>query len=73
MSGLDIWYVLVFLIILVFNVLPWILALMSKQVEGVEKLIWFLCAFFISWLGYFVFYFVAVRNKTSAARFENQG
>ena len=72
MSEVGIWQILIVVAILLLNVLPWILALSSKKVEGLEKVIWFLSAFFASWLGYFVFYFVVVRNKTSPSSFERK-
>lgn len=72
MDGVSILQVLIIVAILFLNVLPWILALMSKKVEGMEKVIWFLSAFFASWLGYLVFYFVVVRNKTSSPSFERK-
>ena len=63
MSGEGISPILIIVVALLGNVLPWVLALMSKKVEGLEKIIWFFSAFFASWLGYFVFYFVVVRKK----------
>ncbi|GEM_PF-403517 len=45
----------------VFNVLPWLLALLSRKANGSHKLIWFLMSFFISWLGYFVYYFLVIK------------
>ena len=72
MSGVTTWQVLIIVAIILLNVLPWILALTSKRVEGLEKVIWFLSTFFASWLGYFVFYFVVVRNKKSSSSFERE-
>lgn len=46
---------------IVFNILPWVLTLISSKARGNLKLVWFLFAFFLSWLGYLVFYFVAVK------------
>lgn len=72
MGGISIWQILIILAIPILTILPWILALASRKVEGLEKVIWFLSAFFASWLGYFVFYFVVVRNKTSSSSFEKR-
>ena len=67
MSGEGISPILLIVGILLANVLPWGMALMSKKVEGLEKIIWFFSSFFASWLGYFVFYFVVVKNKKSTS------
>ncbi|WP_420934860.1 hypothetical protein ACOJR9_02615 [Alteromonas sp. A081] len=47
----------------IFNVLPWLLALLSRKAIGSQKLIWFLMSFFISWLGYFVYYFFVIKPE----------
>lgn len=57
------WLSLIAFGITLFNILPWILALVSKKAEGYTKLFWFLSSFFVSWLGYFVFYFLVVRSE----------
>jgi len=72
LSGEGISPALLIVGIILANVLPWVLALMSKKVEGLEKVVWFLSAFFASWLGYFVFYFVVVRNKKSESNSSKQ-
>ena len=43
-------------------VLPWVLALISKKAKGMHKIICFLMSFFISWIGYFVYYFVVIKE-----------
>ncbi|GLX84497.1 hypothetical protein tloyanaT_07490 [Thalassotalea loyana] len=50
------------LVILALSILPWILALASRKASGTHKLVWFLMSFFISWLGYFVYYFLVIRD-----------
>lgn len=54
-----------FIVLFLFCVflLPWIMALMSKKASGNTKLVWFLLSFFISWLGYFVYYFLVVKQQ----------
>ena len=54
---------LLFLFLFILNVLPWVLALMSKKTSGNNKIIWFLISFFLSWLGFIVYYFLAVRPE----------
>ena len=64
----DSWFTLSFLILigLVFsNIIPCILSLLSKKVAGNDKIIWFLCSFIVSWIGYFLYYFIVVKNKAS--------
>ena len=50
------------ILILALTILPWTLALASKKASGTHKLVWFLMSFFISWLGYFVYYFLVIRD-----------
>ncbi len=54
--------VLIIFVLFAINVLPWLLALLSSKVSGEQKLIWFLMSFFLSWLGFFVYYVLVVRN-----------
>ena len=49
------------------NVLPWLSALLSKKAQGSQKLIWFLMSFFISWLGYFVYYALVIKPEWERA------
>lgn len=72
MNEIIVWPISIGIIIFLFNVLPWILTLLSNKVEGLEKVIWFIAAFFASWLGYFVFYFIVVRNKQPIRTSENK-
>ena len=53
------------ILIFIANVLPMFLVLVSKKASGTDKFIWFLFAFLTSWLGYFVYYFLVVKNKHS--------
>jgi len=50
------------ILLIVVSVLPWVLALTSNKVHGNQKLIWFFMSFFMSWLGFFVYYFVVVKS-----------
>lgn len=65
----------IFVILLLFfvlNVLPWILALLSKKASGTNKVIWFLISFFLSWLGFIVYYYVVVRSEWKAELEKNK-
>ncbi|OEY71126.1 hypothetical protein BI198_14820 [Rheinheimera salexigens] len=68
MGGISIWQILIILFIFSTGILPWLCALCSKKVQGKHKFIWFIMSFFISWLGYLVYYFTIVKelpeNKT---------
>ena len=61
---MEIFFLSLFLFI--FNVLPWILALMSKKTSGNNKIIWFLISFFLSWLGFIVYYYLVVKPEWKA-------
>jgi uncharacterized membrane protein YhaH (DUF805 family) len=62
MGGVSIWQILMLFVMLLIWVLPWVLALMSKKAKGMHKIIWFLMSFFISWIGYLVYYFVVIKE-----------
>jgi uncharacterized membrane protein YhaH (DUF805 family) len=62
MGGIGIWQILIIFIILIIGMLPWVLALISKKAKGIHKLIWFLMSFFISWIGYLVYYFIVIKG-----------
>ncbi|MGQ8364914.1 hypothetical protein [Glaciecola sp. 1036] len=60
-------YFIVFLLLFfVMNVLPWVLALISRKTSGNNKVIWFLMSFFLSWLGFIVYYFIVVKPEWKA-------
>ena len=61
MGGISIWQILMIPVFIIW-MLPWILALVSKKAKGAQKVIWFLMSFFISWIGYFVYYFVVIKE-----------
>lgn len=62
MNGISVWQILFLFVVFLFWILPWVLALMSNKVKGMHKIIWFIMSFFISWLGYLVYYFVVVKE-----------
>ncbi|MCH2056326.1 MAG: hypothetical protein MK214_06880 [Thalassotalea sp.] len=62
MGGISIWQILIIFFIFIIGMLPWVLALISKKAKGLHKLIWFLMSFFISWIGYLVYYFVVIKD-----------
>ncbi len=59
----------IFLLLLIFLIfiLPMILPLHSKRVQGNEKFMWFLSSALLSWVGYLVYYYVVVRHKPSVS------
>ena len=59
----DFAFYFIAIVLSIFALLPWILPLMSKKVEGIEKFLWFLSGFLASWIGFLVFYFVVVTKK----------
>ncbi|TWX65996.1 hypothetical protein ESZ36_17010 [Colwellia demingiae] len=62
MGGISIWQILILFIVFIIGMLPWVFALASKKAKGMHKLIWFLMSFFISWIGYLVYYFVVIKD-----------
>ncbi|GLX85287.1 hypothetical protein tloyanaT_15390 [Thalassotalea loyana] len=56
-------FMLIVLFGFLFNVLPWGLVLVSNKASGAQKLIWFLMAFCLSWLGFFVYYFLIIKPE----------
>lgn len=64
---MSVWQILIVLFLFLVNVLPWVLALASKKVEGTQKFIWFCASFFLSWLGYFVYYFVVIKKQNTSS------
>lgn len=52
----------------IISLFPWIFALASQKAKGNTKVIWFLLSFFLSWLGYFVYYFVVIRPQWVAQK-----
>jgi hypothetical protein len=72
LDDISIWKALVVFAAILLSVLPWVLALSSIKVRGTEKAIWFLSSFCASWLGYFVFYILVVRNKQLASSSGNR-
>ena len=60
--GIGIFQLIIVLFILIMSVLPWIMSLASKRVNGSKKLTWFLLSFFFSWLGYIIYYYSVVKN-----------
>lgn len=66
-------YVLVILLLLfILNILPWVLALVSKKTSGNNKVIWFLMAFFLSWLGFIVYYYLVVKPEWKSSLEKNK-
>ena len=48
------------------NILPWVLALISKKASGNNKVIWFLMSFLLSWLGFIVYYYLVIKPEWKA-------
>lgn len=62
LGSISIWQLFMVLFVFILGMLPWVLALMSNKAQGTHKLIWFLMSFFISWLGYLVYYFIVIKE-----------
>ena len=62
MGGISILQILILFVVFIIGMLPWVLALISKKATGINKVIWFLMSFFISWIGYFVYYFLVIKD-----------
>ncbi|WP_350608460.1 hypothetical protein [Pseudoalteromonas sp. MER144-MNA-CIBAN-0113] len=62
LGGISLWQIFILLFLFFVGALPWILALVSKKAEGTNKVVWFLMSFFISWLGYLVYYFLVIKK-----------
>ncbi|MBB1291617.1 MULTISPECIES: hypothetical protein [unclassified Pseudoalteromonas] len=62
LGGISLWQIFILLFIFFMGALPWILALVSKKAKGTDKVVWFLMSFFISWLGYLVYYFLVIKK-----------
>jgi len=45
---------------------------MSKKASGENKIIWFLISFFLSWLGFIVYYYLVVKPEWKARMDENK-
>ncbi|WP_305842745.1 hypothetical protein [Photobacterium leiognathi] len=66
MGGVSVWQLLIILTIFVIGILPWVMALLSKNVKGKDKVLWFLVSFFFSWIGYVSFKFLVVNKRKVA-------
>ncbi|MEL0634188.1 hypothetical protein V6237_15510 [Pseudoalteromonas carrageenovora] len=62
LGAISLWQIFILLFVFFVGALPWILALVSKKAEGTNKVVWFLMSFFISWLGYLVYYFLVIKK-----------
>ncbi len=62
MGGVSVWQLLILLVLSFIWVVPWVFVLISKKAKGMHKIIWFVLSFFISWIGYFVYYFVVIKE-----------
>lgn len=62
MGGISILQILTLFVVFIIGMLPWVLALISKKATGTNKVIWFLMSFFISWIDYFVYYFLVIKG-----------
>ena len=62
LGGISLWQIFILLFIFIVGALPWISALASKKASGSNKVVWFLMSFFISWLGYLVYYFLVIKK-----------
>lgn len=59
----ELWQWLMLIGALALLVVPAILAVVSKEARGGSKLVWVLLSALFSFVGYFAYYFLAVRGK----------
>lgn len=60
-GGVSIWQLAAIFVIFFIGVLPWVMALLSKKVNGYKKLVWFVLSFLFSWVEYIAYYVFGVR------------
>jgi|GEM_PF-1008543 hypothetical protein len=57
------WNTLLLIPVIMVLVVPCLSALFSKRVSGWDRIFWALSALLLSWLGYFLYYYVRVRPR----------
>ncbi|MDR0780916.1 MAG: hypothetical protein LBF16_09540 [Pseudomonadales bacterium] len=57
--------ILLFIPVAMVLILPCVSALLSKQAQGMNKMLWALAALLLSWLGYFIYYYARVHGKSA--------
>ena len=62
LGNIGLWQLVIVCVILIILMLPWVLALVSKKAKGTHKLMWFIMSFFASWIGYFVYYYIVIKE-----------
>lgn len=62
----SIWQLLILLVLFALTLLPCLMALFSKKVQGSQKLTWFALSLLFGWIGYVPYYFAVVKKQTVA-------
>jgi hypothetical protein len=62
-----IWNILLLIPVAMVLVVPFISALFSKRVRGVDRFLWALASLLFSWAGYFCFYYFRIRKHATEA------
>jgi len=62
-GGISIWQIIILIIPIFFVIAPCLLALFSSKAKGIHKLIWFLLSFFMSWIGYALYFFTVIKEQ----------
>jgi len=65
LGGISIWQIIILIIPFFFVIAPCLLALFSSKEKGIHKLIWFLLSFFMSWIGYALYFFTVIKEQKS--------
>lgn len=63
MAGISIWQLLILGILFFLIVVPTYMAITSQKASILQKVIWCALTIWLSWLGYFLFYFIFVKEK----------
>jgi len=56
-----IWNTLLLIPVIFVFIVPWVAALFSKQATFPRKLWWALCSLLLSWIGYFIWYYLFLK------------
>lgn len=60
--GIGVWQLTIIALLFIVVILPWVMVLLSNKASGTDKFIWFILAFFFSWIGYLVYYHYVVKT-----------
>jgi len=64
MGGMSIWQLIILFVMFSIALLPCLVALFSSKATGTDKAVWFILSFIFSWIGYVLFYYLAIKKKS---------